>query len=238
MEKGQTVTVKRVILTDKFTKPPLRYNPSSLLRRMEETEIGTKATRAEMIQTLCERKYVQGEKLTPTDLGLEVLEVMERYCPTAVSTEFTRDLEGKMNRIRTNSQKKKEVLAEAVETLKPVVEKLKENQNVIGERLSEAIKKSSTDERTIGPCPVCKTGRLIVLNSRKTGKRFAGCTNYFKGICKASFPLPQRGIIKPLAKKCQGCDWSTVRVLARGRRPWILCFNPQCPSKEGKERAK
>lgn len=238
MEEGQTVTVKRVILTDKFTKPPPRYNPSSLLRRMEETEIGTKATRAEIVQTLFERRYVQGEKLTPTDLGLEVLEVMERYCPTVVSTEFTRDLEEKMNKIRTNNQKKERVLVEAVETLKPVVEKLKENQNVIGERLSEAIKKSNMDERTIGACPVCKTGKLIVLHSRRTGKRFAGCTNYFKGLCKASFPLPQRGIIKPLAKKCRGCGWSTVQVLARGRRPWPLCFNPRCPSKEGKEKAK
>jgi DNA topoisomerase-1 len=143
-----------------------------------------------------------------------------------------------MINIQTNNQKRDGVLAEAVETLKSVVEKLKENQNVIGERLSEAIRKSSMDERTIGVCPICKTGKLIVLHSRKTGKRFAGCTNYFKGLCKTSFPLPQRGMIKPLAKDCRGCGWPTVQVLARGRHPWTLCFNPQCPSKEGKEKAK
>lgn len=235
-EEGQTVTVKKMILINKFTKPPPRYNPSTILRKMEETKIGTKATRAETIQTLYDRKYVQGEKLTATDLGLEVLEVMERYCPTVVSIKFTRELEEKMNRIQTNNQKKEKVLAEALETLKPVIEKLKENQKVIGEQLSEAIRKSRTDERTIGACPVCKTGQLTVLYSRKTGKRFVGCTNFFKGLCKTSFPLPQRGVIKPLAKNCRGCGWPTVQVLARGRRPWTICFNPRCPLKEGREK--
>jgi len=235
-EEGQTATVKKMMLINKFTKPPPRYNPSTILRKMEETKIGTKATRAETIQTLYDRKYVQGEKLTATDLGLEVLEVMERYCPTVVSIKFTRELEEKMNRIQTNNQKKEKVLAEALETLKPVVEKLKENQKVIGEQLSEAIRKSRTDERTIGACPVCKTGQLTVLYSRKTGKRFVGCTNFFKGLCKTSFPLPQRGVIKPLAKNCRGCGWPTVQVLARGRRPWTICFNPRCPLKEGREK--
>ena len=236
MEEGQTVTVKKMMLINKFTKPPPRYNPSSILRKMEETEIGTKATRAETIQTLYDRKYVQGEKLTATDLGLEVLEVMEKYCPTVVSIKFTRELEEKMNRIQTNNQKKEKVLAEALEILKPVVEKLKENQKVIGEQLSEAIRKSRTDERIIGSCPVCRTGELTVLYSRKTGKRFVGCTNYFKGLCKTSFPLPQRGIIKPLTKNCRGCGWPTVQVLAKGRRLWTICFNPRCPLKEGREK--
>ncbi|HLE75480.1 MAG TPA: DNA topoisomerase I, partial [Candidatus Bathyarchaeia archaeon] len=45
MEEGQRVSVERVISEDKFTKPPPRYNPSSLLRKMEKEEIGTKATR-------------------------------------------------------------------------------------------------------------------------------------------------------------------------------------------------
>jgi DNA topoisomerase-1 len=225
-----------MMLINKFTKPPPRYNPSSILRKMEETEIGTKATRAETIQTLYDRKYVQGEKLTATDLGLEVLEVMEKYCPTVVSIKFTRELEEKMNRIQTNNQKKEKVLAEALEILKPVVEKLKENQKVIGEQLSEAIRKSRTDERIIGSCPVCRTGELTVLYSRKTGKRFVGCTNYFKGLCKTSFPLPQRGIIKPLTKNCRGCGWPTVQVLAKGRRLWTICFNPRCPLKEGREK--
>jgi DNA topoisomerase-1 len=50
--EGQKVSVKKVKLNDNFTKPPTRYNPRSLLLKMEKEEIGTKATRAAIIQTL------------------------------------------------------------------------------------------------------------------------------------------------------------------------------------------
>ena len=57
--EGQPVEVKRVILKENFTKPPPRYNPRSLLIKMEKEEIGTKATRASTIETLLDRKYLQ-----------------------------------------------------------------------------------------------------------------------------------------------------------------------------------
>jgi hypothetical protein len=60
-----------------------------------------------------------------------------------------------------------------------------------------------------------------------------GCTNYFKGLCRAAFPLPQRGSIRPLGKTCHACGWPTVQARMTGRRPWILCLNPQCPLKKG-----
>lgn len=232
IKEGQTINIKKIILEDKFTKPPPRYNPGSLLKRMEEAEIGTKATRADIIQTLYDRKYVRDERMVVTDLGFEVIEVLEGHCPTVVSIKLTRELEERMNRIQVNSEKREEVLMDAVEILKPVVEELKEKEEEIGEQLSNAIKKARLEERTIGTCPICKSGKLMTLYSRRTGKRFVGCTNYFKGLCKASFPLPQRGTIRPLGKNCRGCGWPTVQVRMKGRRPWTLCFNPECPLKE------
>jgi DNA topoisomerase-1 len=199
---------------------------------MEEAEIGTKATRAATIQTLYDRNYVKDERMIATDLGFEVFEILNKYCPTVVSIKLTRELEEKMNTIQANNEKRENVLAEAVELLKPVVEKLKEKEKAIGEQLSTAVRKAKVEEKTIGICPICKNGKLVVLYSRKTGKRFVGCTNYFKGACKTSFPLPQRGIVKPLRRNCRGCGWPTVQVRMNGRRPWILCFNPKCPSKE------
>jgi len=236
MEEGQTVEVKKVILEDKFSKPPPRYNPGSLLKRMEETEIGTKATRANIIQTLYDRKYIRDERMIVTELGFEVLEVLEKYCPTVVSIKLTKELEEKMNKIQANSEKRENVLVDVVELLKPVVGELKEKERIIGEQLSNAIKKSRIEERTVGTCPICNTGKLMVLYSRKTGKRFIGCTNYFKGLCKTSFPLPQRGAVRPLGRNCRRCGWPTIQIRIRGRRPWNLCFNPQCPLK--KERRK
>jgi DNA topoisomerase-1 len=162
-------------------------------------------------------------------LGFDVIELLEKHCPTVVSVELTKELEEKMEQIQQKQQKREVVIVEAVELLKPTLEKLKEMEQTIGEALSKAIRKARIEERMVGNCPHCGTGKLMILYSRKTGKRFIGCTNYFKGKCKTSFPLPQRGTLKPLGKPCRACGWPTIQVRIKGRRPWTLCFNPECP---------
>jgi DNA topoisomerase-1 len=234
MEEGQGVSVERVILEDKFTKPLPRYNPSSLLRRMEKEEIGTKATRAGIIQTLYDRKYIREERIVVTDLGFEVIDVLEKYCPTVVSLELTRKLEERMNEIQQRKETRENVLQGTIEILKPVAEELKEKEKMIGAQLSQALKKSKLEERIIGACPTCQNGKLVILYSRKTGKRFVGCTNYFEGNCETAFPLPQRGFVKPSGNACKSCGWPTLRIWMKGKRPWNLCFNPKCPLKEGR----
>jgi len=232
IKEGQAINIQKVILEDKFTKPPPRYNPGSLLKKMEETEIGTKATRADIIQTLYDRKYVRDERMIVTDLGFEVLDVLETYCPTVISIKLTKELEERMNKIQVNNEKREDVLVDAVEILKPATEELRQKEQRIGEQLSNAIKRARLEERTIGTCPNCNTGKLMILYSRRTGKRFVGCTNYFKGLCKTSFPLPQKGTVRPLGRNCRECGWPTVQVRIKGSRPWTLCFNPSCPLKE------
>ena len=231
VKEGQKVCVERVVVEDKFTKPPPRYNPSSLLRRMEKEEIGTKATRAGIIETLHARKYTRGEKIVVTDLGFEVVNILKKYCPTVVSLGLTRKLEERMAEIQQGKETRENVLKEVVEILKPVTEKLKENEKEIGARLSQAVMKARLEERIVGACPVCQGGKLVILRSKKTGKRFVGCTNYFEGTCKTAFPLPQRGVVKPLGGVCKSCGWPTVRVWMKGKRPWKLCLNPECPAK-------
>jgi DNA topoisomerase-1 len=232
LEETQTVNIKKVVEEERFTKPPPRYNPASILRKMEEQGIGTKATRAEVIQTLYNRKYVKDERMAVTDLGFEVLAVLEKYCPAIVSVALTRELEAKMNEIQTRTEKRERILAKAVETLEPALQEMKKNEKTIGEQLNNALRESRLEERTIGTCPTCKTGKLVTLYSRKTGKRFAGCTNYFKGLCKTSFPLPPRGAVKSLRRNCSRCGWPMVEVRMKEKRPWMLCLNPECPSKE------
>jgi len=234
LEEGQKIKIRRIILEDKFTKPPPRYNPGSLLKKMEEVGIGTKATRADIIQTLYDRKYVRDERMIVTDLGFEVLDVLKKHCPTIVSIGLTKKLEERMDKIQADREKRENVLLNAIEILKPAVEELKAKEKIIGEQLSNAIKKARLEERIVGPCPLCGTGLLMILYSRKTGKRFIGCTNYFKKQCNAAFPLPQRGIARPLGRNCRRCGWPTVQVRIKGRRPWNLCFNPKCPLKEEK----
>ncbi len=232
IKEGATLKLKRVIREDKFTNPPPRYNPSSLLKKMEKVGIGTKATRADIIQTLYDRRYIVDERIIVTDLGLDIIEVLQKYAPGVISAKLTHDLEEKMERIRSNNEKRETVLLEAVERLKPQLEKFKDKEETIGEVLSKAIKRARLQERIIGNCPHCGTGKLMILYSRKTRKRFIGCTNYFKDLCKTSFPLPQRGTAKPMRKDCNACGWPLVRIHIKGRRPWMLCFNPDCLRKE------
>ncbi|MCL4429292.1 MAG: DNA topoisomerase I [Chloroflexi bacterium] len=232
LTEGQKVSVKKIALNNHFTKPPARYNPRSLLLKMEKEEIGTKATRAATIQTLYDRKYLSGtDSLFVSDLGFEVIEVLSKYCPTVVSPELTRKLEGEMNEIQQGNQTKEKVLQNATEILKQVTSELKQKEAAIGAQLSQPLQKAKLDERTVGACPKCHEGKLVVLRSKKSGKRFVGCTNYFEGKCNAAFPLPQTGTVKPLSSVCKSCGSPTVAVYLRGRRPWKLCLNPDCPSK-------
>jgi DNA topoisomerase-1 len=136
-----------------------------------------------------------------------------------------------MEQIQQKKETKEKILADAIEILKPVTASLKENEKAVGEQLSRAVMQANLEERIIGPCPTCHGGKLIIQHSKKTGKRFVGCTNYFNGTCKTAFPLPQRGFVKPTGKACKGCGWSTVLVWFKGKRPWNLCLNPQCPTK-------
>jgi DNA topoisomerase I len=236
MNEGQIVKVKKVTLKENFTKPPARYNPRTLLKKMEQEELGTKATRAATIQTLYDRKYVQGAtNITITDLGSQVIEVLRKYCPSVISPDLTKTLEERMEKIQDGKDSKKAVLEAALEILKPVIRNLKENQAAVGAELSQALKKSVLDQKTLGACPKCKEGKLTVITSKKTGKRFVGCTNYFEGKCNAAYPLPQMGTLKPLTAPCKSCGCPVVQVWLKPKHPWLLCINPQCPSKANRK---
>ena len=232
LTQGQPVAVKRVVLKNDFTKPPPRFNPRSLLLRMEKENIGTKATRAATIQTLQDRKYICGsDSLSVSELGFEVTETLTDYCPAVVSPELTRTLEQEMDAIQEGKETKEAVLQNAVSLLKPVMAELKAKESVIGQRLSETLKAVWLEENSLGKCPKCGEGRLVILRSKKTGKRFVGCTNYFEAKCNVTFPLPQSGSIRPQRLPCKSCGCPVVSVWQRGRRSWKMCLTPGCPSK-------
>jgi DNA topoisomerase-1 len=231
IKEGDKVRMRRVMREDKFTCPQPRYNPASLLKKMEQLGIGTKATRADIIQTLYNRGYVRDERIMVTELGFDVIGVLSKYAPAVTSAELTQELEGKMVQIQNNILKREAVLDEVIEQLKSQLELFKQNEEAIGKALTGAIQQAQTQERIIGKCPNCGTGNLTIIYSRKTRKRFIGCSNYFKGTCTTSFPLPQRGTIKPTGSNCKTCGWPQVLVWLKGRRPWNLCFNTDCPSK-------
>ena len=231
MRELQSVNVRSIDVRAKSTEPPPRHDPRSLLRKMENAVIGTKATRAGIIETLYKRGYVKDQKMVLTDLGLELFYILEEHSPSIISPDLTREIENQMNSIRENCEKRGKMISENADKVKKIVQGLKDRENEIGERLTQAIRRGATKEETIGACPTCGEGTLFIVRSRSTCKRFLGCTNYFKGICKTSFPLPQNGIITRSRRNCKSCGWPTLRVQTKPKRFWTLCFNPQCSRK-------
>jgi DNA topoisomerase-1 len=89
----------------------------------------------------------------------------------------------------------------------------------------------------IAKCDKCGAGELRIIHSQR-GKRFVGCSTYPK--CDNSFPLPQRGLIVPTEDRCPECHQPIIKVISRGRPPWIICINMECPLKKernGKRKA-
>jgi DNA topoisomerase-1 len=234
VKQGESVEVTAIVLEEKQTLPPSRYNPASLLQKMEQGNIGTKATRANIIQTLYDRKYVIGEKMTATNLGLKVTEVLSKFCPSVVSVDFTRQLEEKMNLVQLGKENKQTIINEAIDHLKIVLASIEQNEQSIGQQLNQAINETKIAETAVGKCPKCRDGTLKIQHSKITGKRFVGCNNYFKGTCSTTFPLPQKGFLKGSAKKCSKCGWPTVNVRLKSKRTWNMCLNPSCPGKKQK----
>ncbi|MHC1592303.1 MAG: DNA topoisomerase, partial [Candidatus Helarchaeales archaeon] len=182
---------------EKFTSGPSRYNVNSLRKWMEANEIGTKATRADIIDKLSKRGYIGGRQIYLNDLGLALVEVLERYCSEINSVEMTRNLERDMEAIEAGKLNKEEILVRVRSTLGLVLEKFKKYEKNIGVELAESIKSTWERQRIIGDCNKCD-GKLVVIRSLGTKKRFIGCTNYL--VC-AKCDQPKEACICP----CEVC---------------------------------
>jgi len=118
---GSKVKVERAILTKTFSRPPPRYNKSTLLKWMESENIGTEATRAEIIETLFKRGYLKQVRngLDITDLGIKIANVLMNLFAELSSVQLTREFEDKLNKIISNQIKRGEVIEDAIKLLKP-----------------------------------------------------------------------------------------------------------------------
>ncbi|HJX23184.1 MAG TPA: DNA topoisomerase I [Candidatus Bathyarchaeia archaeon] len=232
LTEGQRIIFLDLSAHKKFVQPPSRYNPSSLLKLMEEQNIGTKATRADIIETLMERGYIRDERITMTELGFGVVDTFEEMCQDILSVDLTRKLEKDMELIEEEKKTREEVLIEAVSFLRRTLATIRTDERRIGARLTEAKRRAWLDKVAVSSCPSCRTGKLLMIRSRSTGKVFIGCSNYQSGTCSFSAPLPQHGIIRPSHRLCHTCGYPTVIVRRKKSKPWSLCINIHCPSKE------
>jgi DNA topoisomerase-1 len=119
-----------------YTKPPSRFTASSLVRKMEDEGLGTKATRSNIIDTLQRRGYIRGQKIAITDLGSNVIETLTRYSPNIIDVQLTKTLEAELARIESGKGSAEKVIEETITTLDAILKRFKEKEVEIGASLT------------------------------------------------------------------------------------------------------
>ena len=94
LEEGQQLDLDgEPWIVDKETQPPARISQAKLIEMMEERGLGTKATRADIIQKLFDRGYVYSNPPVPSETGIALYEAFKNYVPAMATPEMTAQLE-------------------------------------------------------------------------------------------------------------------------------------------------
>lgn len=216
----------------KETQPPKRYSPASIISQLEKRNLGTKATRSSIIETLYDRGYVKDKSVTATPLGISLINTLEKHCPIIIDEKLTRNLEEKMQGILKSKKdletKKEKVIDSAKKTITKIAKDFEKHEKEIGKELLNANiqqREQEKIENKLVKCLKCKNGNLAITYSKKTKKHFIACDAYPN--CKTTFSLPP-GTIKKVDKICEECGFPMLMSVRYGKRPWIFCFNTEC----------
>jgi DNA topoisomerase-1 len=232
------VDIDKVKTEEKQTKPPNRYSPASILRELEKRNLGTKATRANILETLYNRNYIKEKSIQATELGIRLIDSLGKHSPVIIDEKLTREIEKDMDKIRASKQdliKKQQATVKLAEkALTKISTDFKKQEVAIGKELikaNEALYKQEAEDNNLHiKCPGCGKGEITIKYTPRFKSYFLACTAYPD--CRQTFPLPSQSIIKKTDKLCEDCQWPKLLRLKQGKRPWILCPNPNCPSKQ------
>src|SRR5919204_5066391 len=253
LEEGQELDLEGVEMEGKETPPPPRISQGKLIEMMEERGLGTKATRADIIQKLYDRGYVFGNPPEPSETGIAMSKAFEHYVPRMATPDMTAEMEAEMDQIAAGAMTKEQVLADSRDMLRSAFDEMgddvkTEDEDAKWRKFAREVWAGMDQDRVLGPCKVCEeAGRkqpdgspnmLRIIKARKSGKRFVGCSGWdgdnpdSPDSCDQTFPVPQRvrGLYK-LEETCSVCERTPRLMVAPFRgRPWKLCLNDECPS--------
>ena len=134
VEQGDSVSAAALNAVGHETKPPARYTEATLIKELEEREIGRPSTYASIIGTILNRGYVykKGTALVPAWLAFSVVRLLEEHFPRQISYEFTARMEDVLDEIAGGRKDRNTELGEFyfgsadVEGLKKLVNELGE----------------------------------------------------------------------------------------------------------------
>ena len=211
LEAGEVVDLSAVLPEQHFTEPPARYNEASLVKTLEEKEIGRPSTYAPIIETILARGYVvrQDKHFQPTELGFVVVDMLEEYFKNIVDVKFTADLENELDEIAEGKLGKNKLLNEFYHPFEETLEKADEAIGHVELPVEESDVK----------CDLC--GRMMVVKQGRFGK-FLACPGFPE--CRNTKPY-----LKDTGAKCPKCGGSIVERRTRRGRVFYGCKNyPEC----------
>jgi DNA topoisomerase I len=252
LTQGEVLIADDVKGEQSFTQPPPRFTEASLVKDLEEENIGRPSTYAPIIGTLTERKYIAKEKkfLVPTDLGFLVNQMMTEYFPEVVDVGFTADIEDKLDLIEIENLNWKSIIRDFYASFKKDLDYADENIEKVEleERISDEIcelcgKPMAYRHGRFGEFLACtgypdckntkmivssigvscpKCGKEIIQRKSKKGRLFYGCSGYPD--CNQLYWN------KPTEKECPKCGDRLVEK--KTKQSELACSNNECDYKE------
>jgi DNA topoisomerase I len=171
VSEGEVLNTDEIASKQHFTRPPARFNDASLIKELEERDIGRPSTYASIIQVLLDKKYILKEtgSFRRTDLGEITDAVLRKAFPKEVQVKFTAHMEEELDNIEGGGIKWQETLDEFYQgegNFKNAIE-------TAADKIHEAVTELETE--TEMKCAACESTMRI-----KWGKNgfFLACPGY------------------------------------------------------------
>ena len=170
-------------------------------------------------------KYLKNNPVEPSQLGMAIIDALDRFAPTITTPEMTSTLEDDMTRVSEGATSEAVVVDRSRALLAGMMDELIEHTDDLGEAIADAV----TADARVGACPKCGKD-LVLKNSAKTRSRFIGCMGWPD--CDVTYPVPGRNTdkIEPLEEPCPECGAPRLKVWPFRSKPYEQCVNPVCPT--------
>lgn len=210
LKEGQKLKAEKIRGEQSFTQPPARFTEASLVKTLEELNIGRPSTYAPIVATLTDRRYIkkEGKSLKPTDLGFTVTNLLSEYFKEIVDVGFTAEMEDKLDEVGVSISDWKQILRDFYGDFEKELKEADEN-----------IEKMDDEEITDIKCELC--GKYMVKKHGRYGE-FLACSGYPE--CKNIKP-----VVKEIGVDCPKCGKPIVEKRSRRGRIFYGCSGyPEC----------
>lgn len=217
-------TPEKVIPSQHFTEPPLRYSEARLIKEMEELGIGRPSTYATIIDTIQAREYVELKKPTqtsktkvfyPTEQGTLTTEKLDEFFNSIINVKYTAQMEMELDEIANGDMNNIKALQAFWDKFIPLVDAADDNMEKIApEPVGEV-------------CPEC--GKELIYRKGRFGK-FIACSGFPNCKYSRNIVVKEKKEAVYVEKDCPLCGKKLVKRQSRFRKSeFVGCSGyPSC----------